>query len=130
MGSEKSGNPHPTGRKPKLELSEADIEVLEKLSSVLTKQQLAHYFGMSKTTLLRIFKDFPEYAEMCAAGKAKAIADIGCNLQQRAAKGDQKAAEFFLATQAGWVKTERIEQSVKVKSFSDMYNDDDETEDE
>ncbi len=113
---------------PKKVLTDEQVAELPTLAKVLAKEHLAGYFGMTKKTLLRIFKDHPEYEEMYNAGKAQAIARVAGKLLTKCDDGNVKAIEFFLATQAGWTKTEKIEQAVKVKSFDQMYDDDGEDE--
>ena len=56
----KRGKQGEGGGRPKAELSDTQIIELEALASVLTKQQIADYFGISLTALKQIEKRQPE----------------------------------------------------------------------
>lgn len=83
-------------------LDKTKIAQVESLASVLTKGQLAEYFGISLVTFNAIEKRQPEVSLAYKKGKAKAIASIGSNLIAQAKKGNMTAAIFYLKTQAGW----------------------------
>ena len=53
------------GGRPKKVLSEKQIIELEALASVLTKQQIADYFGIGITTLKEIEKRQPKVSDSC-----------------------------------------------------------------
>lgn len=93
------------GRPPKA-LDEQQIIELAALSAVLTKGQVADYFGISEKTLRAIEERQPEVSTAYKKGKAKQIASMGSNLIQLAKSGNVTANIFYLKTQAGWKETE------------------------
>ena len=93
------------GRPPKT-LDEQQIIELSALSAVLTKGQVADYFGISEKTLGAIEERQPEVSTAYKKGKAKQIASMGSNLIQLAKSGNVTANIFYLKTQAGWKETE------------------------
>jgi len=99
------------GGRPPVVLSDEQITELKALSSVLTKEQLADYFGVSHVTLIAIEKRQPEVGIAYKQGKARAIASIGGNLISQAKSGNTSAQIFYLKTQAGWKETKVIETS-------------------
>ena len=98
------------GRPPK-ELTETDIIQVEALAAVCTKAQMASYFGMTEKTFRAVEKRQPEVLTEYRRGRAKAIADIGGILYQKAIDGDMRAIQFYLKTQAGWSEKSHIELS-------------------
>lgn len=115
---------HKKPGKPMKVLSAKEMGEIEKLATVLTKDQLANYFGMSKTTFQEIEKRQPEVSDLYKRGRAKAIAGIAGNLVNKARAGNITAQIFFLKTQAGWKETSVVQNENKdVKTFADMYGD-------
>ncbi|MDA9909535.1 hypothetical protein N9E57_03335 [Gammaproteobacteria bacterium] len=98
------------GRPPKA-LTNTDIIQVEALSAVCTKSQMASYFGMTDKTFRAVEKRQPEVLTAYRRGRAKAIADIGGILYQKAIEGDMRAIQFYLKTQAGWSEKSHIELS-------------------
>lgn len=96
-------------------LRDEQISQVEALASVLSLEQVADYFGISKPTFYKIMERQPEVAERFKKGKAKAIVTIGKNLIEQAKDGNLTAIIFYLKTQAGWRETEQqdIEQQTK-----------------
>ena len=94
------------GGRPKKVLSEKQIIELEALASVLTKQQIADYFGIGITTLKEIEKRQPEVSDSYKKGRIKQIADMGNNLVKLAKDGNVTANIFYLKTQAHWKEEE------------------------
>jgi len=76
------------------------------LASVLTKSQIADYFGISETTLRAIEDRQPEVSEAYKRGRSEAVLDIASNLMSQARDGNTTAAIFFLKTKAGWRETD------------------------
>jgi len=111
------------GGRPMKVMSQEDIGQVERLATVLTKVQLADYFGMSKQTFQAIEKRQPEVFSLYKKGRARAIAGIAGNLVNQAREGNMTAAIFYLKTQAGWKETQVIHAEARdVKTFSDMYD--------
>ena len=110
------------GGRPSISLTEEDKLQVEKLASVLTKSQLANYFGMGETRYRELEAKDSELSEAYKKGKSKAIAGVAANLVNQARDGNTAAAIFYLKTQAGWKETKILQNENKeVKSFGDMY---------
>lgn len=95
------------GRQPTV-FDEAQIAQVEALASVLTKGQMADYFGITEKTFREVEKRQPDVSTAYKRGKGKAIAGVGSNLIAQARKGNVSAAIFYLKTQAGW-KEDQVE---------------------
>ncbi|AUR95777.1 homeodomain-like protein, partial [Vibrio phage 1.213.O._10N.222.54.F10] len=118
----KVGNQGDGGGRPPTVLTEEQIAQVEALGAVLSIEQIADYFGISKPTFYAIMERQPDVSLRYKRGKAKAIGKVSQGLIQKAMAGDNAAAIFYLKTQAGWKETQHVQQEVKeVKSFSDMY---------
>ena len=98
----KIGNQGDGGGRPSVYFDEAKVAQVEALASVLSKKQMADYFGIAENTLRAIEERQPEVFEAYKRGKGKAIASVGSNLISLAQKGNVTAAIFYLKTQAGW----------------------------
>lgn len=94
------------GGRPQIVLSEKQIIELKALAAVLSKGQLADYFGISETTLREIEARQPDVSDAYKKGRARAIASVGGNLIGQAKSGNTSAAIFYLKTQAGWKETQ------------------------
>lgn len=104
----KIGNQGDGGGRDPVVFDEAQIAQVEALSAVLTKGQMADYFGICENTFREVEKRQPEVTEAYKRGKGKAIAGVGSNLISQARKGNVAAAIFYLKTQAGW-KEDQVE---------------------
>ncbi len=112
------------GGRPATVLSDEQVSQVEALGAVLSIEQIADYFGISKPTFYAIMERQPEVSLRYKAGKARAISDVAGSLLSKAREGDNSAMIFYLKTQAGWKETTQIQQETKeVKTFSDMYGD-------
>ena len=98
------------GRPPAI-LSTKQIDQVEALAAVCTKAQMAAYFGVTEKTLRAIEQRQPEVFTAYRRGRARAVADIGSALFQKALEGDIRAMQFYLKTQAGWSEKSRSELS-------------------
>lgn len=103
----KQGNQGDGGGRPSVVFTESQVSQVEALASVLTKKQMADYFGIGETTLYEIEKRQPEVSEAYKKGKGKAIASIGTNLIAQAKNGNVTASIFYLKTQAGWKESDQ-----------------------
>jgi len=99
------------GGRPVKVLTETDVTKLEALACVLTKSQVADYFGMTEKTLRAIEERQPEVSTAYSKGKAIAIADVASSLYEQAKNGNIQAAKFYLKTQAGWREDAPVELS-------------------
>ena len=103
------------GRPPEV-LSTKQIDQVEALAAVCTKAQMAAYFGVTEKTFRAIEQRQPEVFTAYRRGRARAVADIGSALYQKALEGDIRAMQFYLKTQAGWndkspLELSRVEES-------------------
>ena len=98
------------GRPPAV-LSPKQVDQVEALAAVCTKAQMAAYFGVTEKTLRAIEERQPEVFTAYSRGRARAVADIGSILYQKALDGDIRAMQFYLKTQAGWSEKRHLELS-------------------
>jgi hypothetical protein len=98
------------GRPPAV-LSPKQVDQVEALAAVCTKAQMAAYFGVTEKTLRAIEQRQPEVFTAYRRGRARAVADIGSILYQKALDGDIRAMQFYLKTQGGWSEKSRLELS-------------------
>src|SRR5690625_2647106 len=106
------------GGRPPIVLTDEQIAQVEALGAVLSIEQIADYFGMSKTTFYAIMERQPEVSERYKRGKAKAIGTVSQGLIQQEREGNITAAIFYLKTQAGWRETQAIEHTSPDGSMS------------
>ena len=99
--------------RPPIVLTDEEIKEVERLSTVLSKQQIADYFGHSHVTMLEIEKRQPALSVAYKRGRSNAIRDIGSGLIEKARNGDTASQIFYLKTQAGWKETQVQEVEVK-----------------
>ncbi|MFB6349469.1 hypothetical protein ACFBZI_08550 [Moraxella sp. ZJ142] len=97
------------GGRPLTTLDDKQIAQVEALASVLTIEQIADYFGISRKTFYAIMERQPEVSTHYKRGKAKAIGSIAQNLLTQAKEGNLTAIIFFLKTQAGWREQDNTE---------------------
>lgn len=102
----KIGNQGDGGGRPPVVFDDAQTAQVEALAAVLSKGQMADYFGISETTLREIENRQPEVSDAYKRGKAKAIGNVAKNLISQAQAGNISAAIFYLKTQAGWKETQ------------------------
>jgi len=88
--------------RPRKTLTEEQIVQVESLGAVLSIEQIADYFGMSKVTFYEIMERQPEVSVRYKKGKSKAIGTVAQGLLKKARDGDTASAIFYLKTQAGW----------------------------
>jgi hypothetical protein len=108
----KNGNQGDGGGRPPIEFTPEQVSQVEALSSVLTKGQVADYFGISETTLRAIEERQPEVCDAYKRGRVKAFAGMGKNLIKMATAGNVAANIFYLKTQAGWKEQEAAPQEI------------------
>jgi hypothetical protein len=97
------------GGRPPVVLSDEEISQVEALGAVLSIEQIADYFSISKPTFYEIMKRQPDVSLRYKKGKAKAIGNIAKSLLTKAQGGDNVAMIFYLKTQAGWKETQTLE---------------------
>jgi hypothetical protein len=108
----KQGNQGDGGGRPPVVFTPEQIIELQALAAVLTKAQVADYFGICENTLREIEKRQPEVSEAYKKGRVKQVASMGSNLIQMAKGGNVTANIFYLKTQGGWKETEADEKEI------------------
>ena len=108
----KIGNQGNGGGRPPVVFDEAQTAQVEALAAVLSKGQMADYFGISENTFREIEERQPEVSEAYKRGKAKAIGNVAKNLISQAQMGNITAAIFYLKTQAGWKEDKESERDL------------------
>jgi hypothetical protein len=98
--------------RPLKKLTEKQMQEVETLAAVLNTDQIADYFGISRTTFYEMRKRDERLSEHYKKGQAKAIANIGANLINQAKSGNTAAAIFYLKTQAGWKEAQTEAQDL------------------
>ena len=93
----------------KVVFSSQDLDIVSCLSATMSVEQIAGYFGISKTTFYEVAKRQPELLERYQQGKCKRIAEYSEIVHQHILNGDKDLLKFYLRTQAGWTdKKEEI----------------------
>lgn len=100
-----------TGGRPVKTLEQEQLTELETLAGVLNKEQLAEYFGITAKTFRAIEERQPEVFTAYRKGKARTIAKVASALMKAIDRGDMRAIQFFLKTQAGWTEKHALEVS-------------------
>lgn len=95
--------------RPTKDLTPEQIAEVETLASVLSKEQIADYFGIDRNTLNAIMGRQPEVFQRYKKGKSKAVRAVGTKLLQKAMDGDLTSMIFYLKTQAGWTTEQKPE---------------------
>ena len=108
----KVGNQGDGGGKPLIVFSDEQVIELKALAAVLTKGQIADYFGISETTLRAIEARQPEVSDAYKKGRVKQISDMGSNLVKLATDGNVAANIFYLKTQGGWKEEQPEAQEI------------------
>lgn len=121
-----------TGGRPQVQLTDKQKAEVETLAAILTGEQIADYFGISRATWYNIMERDDEVFRQYKKGKARAIASVASNLVTKANSGDLGAQIFFLKTQAGWKETQKIEGGGENGDLVVAYKwlDDDDTDDQ
>ena len=94
-------------------MNETDTTKLEALACVLTKSQVADYFGMTEKTLRAVEERQPEVNTAYRKGKAMAIASVATSLYDQAMAGNFYAMKFYLQTQAGWSEKRALDLDIR-----------------
>lgn len=91
-------------RKP-IVFSPEQVKQVEKLAAMLTREQMADFFGVATRTFDNIRERQPEIDAAYKRGRAEVIGKIAESLIQDALDGDTTSRIFYLKTQAGWRET-------------------------
>ena len=117
------------GGRPPIELTDEQIENVEKLAAQLNVEQLADFLGIGRSTFYDIMDRDERVSGRYKRGRANAIGGVAKNLIQKAMSGDNAAMIFFLKTQAGWKEHQVVEQETKMEikgrvTLDDFYGSD------
>ncbi len=114
-----------------IEFNEEQKKEVETLAAVLSTEQIADYFGISRRVFFDILDRDEEVSALYKKGKARAVGFVAQNLIQKARSGDLGAQIFYLKTQAGWKETQRVEGAGNTGEHVIAYKwlDDDDTDD-
>ena len=93
-------------RKP-MELSEPQKAEVETLAALLSTEQIADYFGISRRTFYDLMARDESIAARYKKGRARAIGAVAQTLITKARVGDTIAMLFYLKTQGGWREADR-----------------------
>ena len=107
---------HEISMKEKYGITESKVEMLAAAGLPLcskgnTVPDIKGFYGIAEGTWYNLVERHPELHEAYTRGRAKASANIGQSLFQRAKQGDGRAQEFYLKCQAGWKPTQGHEIS-------------------
>lgn len=108
----KKGRQGEGGGQPPIVFSDEQVIELKALAAVLTKGQIADYFGISEKTLRAIEARQPEVSTAYKKGRVKQISDMGSNLVKLATDGNVAANIFYLKTQGGWKEEQPEAQEI------------------
>ena len=113
--------PKPVGR-PRLELSEEQIEKLKIMAPYLTIEMMADSLQVNRSTFQEILKRDPEISGIYQQYKSDKVAQVASSLVGKAMDGDTRAAMFYLRTQGRWreeghTASERPQIQINVSSM-------------
>jgi len=108
----KRGKQGEGGGRPKVVFDEGQVAQVEALAAVLSKKQIADYFGIDENTFRAVEERQTEVFQAYQKGRGKAIAGVASNLIAQARKGNVSAAIFYLKTQAGWREDNQASQEI------------------
>ena len=94
--------------RPRKELTDEQRGEVETLAALLTQDQIADYFGITRPTFAAMMERDADISLRYKRGKSKAIGSVARGLLQKARDGDTASAIFYLKTQAGWRETMQI----------------------
>ncbi|WOI56969.1 hypothetical protein [Palleronia sp. LCG004] len=106
--------------RPLISLTSEQAREVETLAVLLSQDQIADYFGISRSTFHAICSREPEVLKRYKRGKAKAIAHVANGLLQKARAGCMTSSIFYLKTPAGWRETAEIHHRPAGPSFEEL----------
>lgn len=98
--------------RPLKTLTDQQMAELETLAAVLNQEQIADFFGISRSTFGAMLERDAEISTRYKKGRARAIADVATGLLQRARDGDTASAILYLKTQAGWREVQNLKHEI------------------
>lgn len=104
--------PKNKGGRPRIELTEEQVNEVERMARGMTSEQIADNLGIDRATFYEIMKRDEEVARRYKKGRAALIDSAIGHLAGKMAEGDTTSILFYLKTQAGW----REKQDVNISS--------------
>ncbi|MEN9018071.1 MAG: hypothetical protein ABF331_06160 [Hellea sp.] len=98
----------------KVVFSHQDLDTVQQLSASMSVEQIAGYFGISKTTYYEVARRQPELLERYKLGKSRRIAEYSELAHQYILNGDKDMLKFYLRTQAGWSEKKEEKSAVEL----------------
>ena len=108
--------------RPRKKLTDEQVVELRALSAVLSQEQIADYFGMSRKTFYEMLQRDNRVSTQYKKGRSQAIASIAGNLIKQAKAGNTSAAIFYLKTQAGWKETDNDKTDQEAQPLNITFN--------
>ena len=114
----------PVGR-PRLELTEEQIEKLKLMAPYLTIEMMADSLQVNRSTFQEILKRDAVISGIYQAHKSDKVAQVASSLVGKALDGDTRAAMFYLRTQGRWreeghTASERPQIQINVSGINDI----------
>ena len=108
--------------RPRLELSEEQIEKLKIMAPYLTIEMMADSLQVNRSTFQEILKRDPVVSGIYQQYKSDKVAQVASSLVGKAMGGDTRAAMFYLRTQGRWreeghTASERPQIQINVSSM-------------
>lgn len=97
--------------RPRKTLTSKQLDELETIAPILSQDQIADYFSISRTTFHQMMDREPGISARYKKGRSRTIKDLGQGLIQKALGGDSASAMFYLKCQAGWKEKSQHEIS-------------------
>lgn len=92
----------PYNAKKRISLTEEEVEQVEKLSSVLTVDQMANFFSISADNFHKILGRDQFVRDAYDKGRATALAAVGRGILQKALDGNVTCMIYYTKAQGGW----------------------------
>jgi len=99
------------GGRPKVVLTDEQRKEVSTLAAILNAEQIADYFGISRTTFFQILDRDDEVSVLYKKGRAKAIGNAARNIITASNAGNVSASIFYLKTQGGWKETQQVDHT-------------------
>jgi hypothetical protein len=94
--------PKNLGGRPRIELTEEQIEKLKIMAPYLTIEMMADSLQVNRATFQEILKRDPEVSGIYQQYKSEKVAQVASSLVGKAMDGDTREAMFYLRTQGRW----------------------------
>ena len=114
--------PKNLGGRPRIELTEEQIEKLKIMAPYLTIEMMADSLQINRSTFQEILKRDPTVSGIYQQFKSDKVAQVASSLVGKAMDGDTRAAMFYLRTQGRWreeghTASERPQIQINVSSM-------------